>query len=88
MRKNLLFAVIVINALALGGTAGQAQSLLAPGVTAVPQAPVGHLQPRAPQFSPRTPGEQVEQEQMSAYDAQQQKLDQDLDKRLNICRGC
>jgi hypothetical protein len=25
---------------------------------------------------------------MSTYDAEQQKLDEQLDKRLNICRGC
>jgi hypothetical protein len=51
-------------------------------------APIGHLQPRAQQFSPSAPAEQNEQQQISAYDAQQQKLDEELDKRLNICRGC
>jgi hypothetical protein len=25
---------------------------------------------------------------MSIFDAQQQKLDEELDKQLNICRGC
>jgi hypothetical protein len=53
--------------------------------TTGPQAPIGHLQPRAQPFSP---AEQAEQQQMSAYDAEQQKLDEQLDKRLNICRGC
>jgi hypothetical protein len=28
------------------------------------------------------------QDNMSTFDAQQQKLDEELDKRLNICRGC
>jgi hypothetical protein len=54
----------------------------------VPPAPIGHLQPRAEHFSPRSPAEQTEQQQMSTYDAQQQKLDEQLDKQLNICRGC
>jgi hypothetical protein len=44
------------------------------------------LQPRAQQFSPRSPTDQTEQQQMSIFDAQQQKLDDLLDKRLNICR--
>jgi hypothetical protein len=25
---------------------------------------------------------------MSGFDVQQQRLDEELDKRLNICRGC
>jgi hypothetical protein len=50
------------------------------------QAPIGHLQPRAQQFSPRSPAEQTEQQRMSTFDAEQQKLDEELDKRLNICR--
>jgi hypothetical protein len=25
---------------------------------------------------------------MSSFDAKQQKMDEELDKRLNICRGC
>jgi hypothetical protein len=51
-------------------------------------APIGHLQPRAQQFAPRSASEQAEQEAMSNFDAQQQKLDEELDKHLNICRGC
>jgi hypothetical protein len=51
-------------------------------------APVGHLQPRAQQFTSQSPAEQVEQQQMSTFDAQQQKEDAELDRRLNICRGC
>jgi hypothetical protein len=34
------------------------------------------------------PAEQTEQQRMSIYDAERQKLDGQLDKRLNICRGC
>jgi hypothetical protein len=56
--------------------------------TTVPSAPIGHLQPRAHHFSPGSAAEQTEQQQMSIYDAEQQKLDKQLDKQLNICRGC
>jgi hypothetical protein len=52
----------------------------------IPQAPIGHLQPRAPHFSSRSGAEQVEQDQMSAFDAEQNKRDQELDRKLNICR--
>ena len=51
-------------------------------------APIGHLQPRAQQLTPGSTAEQAEQEKMSNFDAQQQKLDEELDKHLNICRGC
>ena len=54
--------------------------------TPMPQAPIGHLQPRAHQFSPGSAPEQVEQQKMSAFDAEQRKLDEQLDKSLNICR--
>jgi hypothetical protein len=46
------------------------------------------LQPHARQFSPSSPADQAEQQQQAIYDAQQQKLDERLDKQLNICRGC
>jgi hypothetical protein len=49
-------------------------------------APIGHAQPRANDFSPGSPAEQAEQDQLSAFDAQQKKLDEMLDKKLNICR--
>jgi hypothetical protein len=52
----------------------------------IPQAPIGHLQPRARQISPGSVPEQIEQQKMSAFDAEQRKLDEQLDKSLNICR--
>jgi hypothetical protein len=54
--------------------------------TPIPQAPIGHLQPRERQFSAGSAPEQIQQQKMSAFDADQQKLDEQLDKRLNICR--
>jgi hypothetical protein len=43
-------------------------------------APVGHRQPRLAEV-PRS-------EAVSAWERQQQQLDQDLDRKLIICRGC
>jgi hypothetical protein len=85
MRFTLLAITVLGSALILGNAAANADPL--PGST-VPTAPIGHLQPRAQQFSPRSPGEQSEQQQLSIYDAQQQKLDEELDKKLNICSHC
>jgi hypothetical protein len=87
MRTTLLATAVLVNAMALGGTAGHADPMTNPA-TAVPQAPIGHLQPRAQPVSPLSSAERAEQQQMSAYDAEEQKLDEQLDKRLNICRGC
>lgn len=83
MRSILLVTAMLGSATLLGG----AGPLRGP-VTTVPVAPIGHLQPRAQQFSPQSPAEQLEQQQMSTYDAAQQKLDEQLDTQLNICRGC
>jgi hypothetical protein len=91
MRKTLLATAILVNALALGSTAGHADPMTNTTPTISPtvwQAPIGHLQPRSQPVPPNAPAEQAEQQQMSTYDAEQQKLDEQLDKRLNICRGC
>ena len=84
MRKILLIVTILSGALVWGSAVANA----APGLTVYGNAPIGHLQPRAQQFSPASPANQAEQQQLSTYDAQQQKLDEQLDKQLNICRGC
>jgi hypothetical protein len=44
------------------------------------------LQPRSQQFSPGSQADQTVEQKMSAFDAEQRKLDAELDKRLNICR--
>ena len=86
MRSTLLAMAFLGSVLILGNTTGNAAPLPGTTITTVPQAPIGHLQPRAQPFSPRSPAEQNEQQQLSTFDAQQQKLDQELDKSLNICR--
>jgi hypothetical protein len=87
MRSHLLAISVVSSVLIFGDAAVNAEPLAGSTAT-VPSAPIGHLQPRAQQFSPHSPAEQTEQQQMSIYDAEQQKLDERLDKQLNICRGC
>jgi hypothetical protein len=86
MRSTLLITLALGTALVASGDAAVfAQSI--PGAsTGVPPAPIGHLQPRTQQFSSRSAAEQAEQQKMSQFDVEQQKLDGELDKRLNICR--
>jgi hypothetical protein len=86
MRKILALMAIIGVALVFGNAVGNAASATVGGDTVYGNAPIGHLQPRAPQFSSHTPAEQAEQQQMSTFDARQQKLDEQLDKSLNICR--
>jgi hypothetical protein len=88
MRKILPMMAILGGALVLGNAVGNAASITGSGNTVYGGAPIGHLQPRARQFSAQSPAEQAEQQQMSTFDARQQKEDEELDKRLNICRGC
>jgi hypothetical protein len=56
------------------------------GAANLPPAPIGHAQPRAEDFSPGSPASQAEQDRLSTFDTEQQKLDAMLDKKLNICR--
>jgi hypothetical protein len=88
MRSQLLAISLVGSVMFFGDAAAVAAEPLTASATTVPSAPIGHLQPRAQQFSPRSSGDQTVQQQMSIYDAEQQKLDEHLDKQLNICRGC
>ena len=83
MRKTLLIVSALGAALAWGTV-----SHAAPGLTVYGNAPIGHLQPRAQQFSPTSPANQAVDQQLSTYDARQQRQDERLDKQLNICRGC
>jgi hypothetical protein len=86
MRSTLLTLVLGSTLAASGGIAVNAQSIADSAITMPSGAPIGHLQPRAQQFSSQSGAEQAEQQKMSAFDAEQQKLDAELDKRLNICR--
>jgi hypothetical protein len=84
MYWQLLATMMVAAAMFASVDATAAQ--LGQPATPIPQAPIGHLQPRAPHFSPRSSAEQVEQDRMSIFDAEQNKLDQELGGKLKICR--
>ena len=88
MSSRLLTAVVFVGAVLFGSAMADADPLPSPvsPVTTVPQVPIGHLQPRAHPISPSAPAEEIEQQRLSTFDAEQQKLDQQLDKSLNICR--
>jgi hypothetical protein len=88
MRKILPLTAILGAALVFGNVAGHAVPLTGSDGTVYGSAPIGHLQPRAQQLTPQSPAEQAEQQQMSTFDARQRKEDAELDKKLNICRGC
>jgi hypothetical protein len=85
MPSRLLTAIVFVSAVLFGSAMADADPLPSP-VTTVPQAPIGHLQPRAHPISPSAPAEEIEQQRLSTFDAEQQKLDQQLDRSLNICR--
>ena len=46
----------------------------------VPEAPVGHRQPRAADLPPESKN--------SATESGRSQMDRDLDKAMEICRGC
>src|SRR5438105_8053320 len=73
-----------------GSTTGAVHSLatIAPGDGDAPakfarlfrQAPIGHRQPR--------PGDVPETTQLSPLDSELRRLDEEIDRKLIICRGC
>ena len=84
MRSLIPAMLVVAGTIAFGSVIARANQL-----TEAPSplpAPIGHAQPRAEDFSPRSPTNQEEQDRLSTFDAQQQKLDEMLDKKLSICR--
>ena len=88
MRSNLVVALIIASTLLSSSVAGNAGSVVAVAAPIPNDAPIGHLQPRGRQFAPDSSAEQDVQRRMSILDAEQQRLDQQLDERLNICREC
>jgi len=85
MRSILLVAAILSSVLILSG-ASSLSPQPGPLMTVYGNAPIGHLQPHGGNFAPGSAAEQSEQDRMSSFDAEQRKLDEKLDKSLNICR--
>jgi hypothetical protein len=88
MRSTLLVIALGSTIAVSGGSAVLAQTIAGSATEMPGVAPIGHLQPRAQQLSSNSAAEQSVQERISAFDFRQQKEDLELDKRLNICRGC
>jgi len=86
MRSTLIIIALGSTILVWGSAAVIAQPISDPATTVFGNAPVGHLQPRAQPFSPQSSADQDEQRKMSKFDEEQQRLDEELDKKLNICR--
>jgi hypothetical protein len=84
MRSLIPAVLVVAGTIVMGSVIARANQLTE--VPNPPPAPIGHAQPRAEDFAPRSPANQEEQDQLSTFDAQQQKLDEMLDRKLNICR--
>jgi len=91
---TLMFAgaLLSINFVALAAESAASTRVArvgAPTIQVQPQAaaaPAVHVQPRAEDFSPHSAANELEQRKLSAFDAKQNKLDEELDKKLNICR--
>jgi hypothetical protein len=73
------FTTVVVSSNALAQDAG----IIPP---TVPPAPVGHLQPTTRNFAPGSTANAIEQQRLSTFDAEQHRLDEMLNKKLNICR--
>jgi hypothetical protein len=83
MRTTILAACVLVGGL-LPFVSVHAQTRGPVG--AGPNAPVGHLQPRVTGFVPDSKEDQAEQRQISQFNAEQQKREEALDKKLSICR--
>jgi hypothetical protein len=82
MRK-LLVILALASAIITGNASAQDAGTIPP---TVPPAPVGHAQPTARNFTPDSTADAIEQQRLSTFDSEQHKLDEMLDKKLNICR--
>jgi hypothetical protein len=84
MRNGLMIIAVIGALLSNGG--GRAVQLTNSVAQRQDNAPIGHLQPRAAGFSSGTPVDQLEQQNISKFDAEQKKLGRKLDNELSICR--
>ena len=89
MRVLLFAAPIVAGIFFSSSVTAEPNQLMQPATT-VPTGgtPIGHVQPQAKDFSPNSPANDAEQQRLSRADARQEKLDEALDQKLTICRGC
>ena len=86
MLPNSVDAAFIGVTLICWSCASLADSVPDNGQTVFGRAPIGHRQPRAPKFLPRSAADQTEQNRESDFDAKQNKQNIEFDKNLNICR--
>ncbi|MCK1277411.1 hypothetical protein IVB46_19495 [Bradyrhizobium sp. 61] len=86
MRSSLIIVAGLSAALIWSGEAALGSPPGDRGITAFGNAPIGHLQPHAPQFSPGSSADEAEQTSITSFNAKQQGLDRELDRSLNIFR--
>ena len=83
MRAHLLATPILGVVLISNAMSAHADPLAG---SAPDRAPAVQVQPRAGDFQPHSPASEAEQRRLSVFDAKQQKRDEALDEKLNICR--
>jgi hypothetical protein len=83
MRKLLVMLAFASTVVLSDASAREAGTMIPSSVL---PAPVGHAQPTERNFTANSSADEIEQHRLSAFDAQQRKLDEMLDKKLNICR--
>jgi hypothetical protein len=76
--------VIPISASAFASNAIAQEAAVIPPT--VPPASIGNAQPTAKSSTPNSAADESEQRRLSTFDDEQRKLDEMLDKNLNICR--
>jgi hypothetical protein len=86
MRFNPVNAAVIGATLICWSGAALADPLSGTGQTAFRDAPIGHLQPRSPEFLSNSAAEQAEQKRESDFDAKEMKQEVEFDRKLNICR--
>ena len=87
MRFNTLNAAVVGATLICSSYATLADPQPHTVQTLFGNAPVGHLQPRAPDFLPESAAEKTRQKRESDFDSKEKELDKGLDQKLNMVWG-
>jgi hypothetical protein len=86
MRAFLLATPIFASVLVSNSATAEAGQLTGLASALPAEAPIVQVQPRSKDFSPDSPANEAEQKRLSRFDAKQERLDEALDKNLNICR--
>jgi hypothetical protein len=81
--RRLLVILAFTSAIVSSDALAQDTGIIPP---TVPPAPVGHLQPTTRNFAPDSTSNAIEQQRLATFDAEQHRLDEMLDRKLNICR--